>query len=149
MGTKFVSKHLRTAQRVSVKNGLSGRLIVRAVQISGPNGLLEGATCCMDGRVGCCCADSVHPPSQMPRWAPPIHFVEVDGQSSNSFRPSFRVGLLLEQQRSEMDEIVAPDRPLVMTWGFDSSHRQSLGFERGNYGLVGLEQRIVYTAGHP
>ena len=48
-----------------------------------------------------------------------------------------------------MDEIVAPDRPLVMTWGFDSSHRKAFGFERGDHGLIWLEQRVVYTAGHP
>src|ERR1700678_887929 len=48
-----------------------------------------------------------------------------------------------------MDEIVAPDRPLVVTWCFDSGHRKAFGFEGGDHGLVWLEQSIVYTAGHP
>src|ERR1700691_2843695 len=48
-----------------------------------------------------------------------------------------------------MDEIVAPDRPLMMPRCFDSGHRKAFGFEGGDHGLVWLEQRIVYTAGHP
>ena len=48
-----------------------------------------------------------------------------------------------------MEEIVAPDRPLVMTWRLNSGHREPLGFEGGDYGLVGFEQRVVYAAGHP
>src|SRR5580700_3135194 len=48
-----------------------------------------------------------------------------------------------------MDEVVAPHRPLVVTWGFNSSHWKPFGFERGDHSLIWLEQRIVYTAGHP
>ena len=48
-----------------------------------------------------------------------------------------------------MDEIVAPDRPLMMTWGFDSGYREAFGFEGGDHGLVWLEQRIVHAASHP
>ena len=48
-----------------------------------------------------------------------------------------------------MYEVVAPDRPLVVTRGFDGCHWKAFGFERGDYGPVGLEERIVYPAGHP
>src|SRR5271156_201845 len=36
-----------------------------------------------------------------------------------------------------------------MTRGFDCRHRKALGFERGDYRPVGLEERVVYPAGHP
>jgi hypothetical protein len=36
-----------------------------------------------------------------------------------------------------------------MTWGLDSRHWKAFGFERGDYGSVGLEERVVYSAGHP
>src|ERR1700728_688439 len=48
-----------------------------------------------------------------------------------------------------MDEIVAPDRPLMVARSFDSSYREPLRFERGDHGLVWFEQPIVYTASHP
>jgi hypothetical protein len=60
-----------------------------------------------------------------------------------------RPALLLEQQGRKVNEIVSPDRPLVVTWGFDSSHGKSFHLEFGNGSLVRLQQSVVDTAGHP
>src|SRR5271156_1067949 len=60
-----------------------------------------------------------------------------------------RPALLLEQQGRKVNEIVSPDRPLVVTQGFDSSHGKSFLLEFGNGSLVRLQQGVVDTAGHP
>jgi hypothetical protein len=46
--------------------------------------------------------------------------------------------LLLEQQGRKVNQIISPDRPLVVTWGFDGSHGQSFCLEFGNGSLVRL-----------
>jgi hypothetical protein len=59
------------------------------------------------------------------------------------------LSLLLEEQRREVNQVVAPDHPGVTPWGFDHGHRNLLLLQPCGEGAVGCDEVIVCTAGDP
>ncbi len=57
--------------------------------------------------------------------------------------------LRLEEERGEVDEVVAPDHPGVHAGGFDGGDGHVFGFEEGDELAVGFEEMVFGAAGDP
>ena len=55
--------------------------------------------------------------------------------------------MLLEEQRGQVDEVVAPGEPAVQAGSLDLGDGQAAGVEEGDEAAVGLEQAVLVAAG--
>src|ERR1700727_1958706 len=56
---------------------------------------------------------------------------------------------LLEEQRSELNEVVAPNHPSVEAGSLDLSNGHVPGFEVGDESPVRIDERVLGAAGDP